>query len=398
MGFITEQWKSNIELGLSGSMATKWNSFCKALIDSGIHLQPRDDILIWTGGDHSGILSVKNVYNALAKKLWPQQIAGWRRHLWTWDLAWEGPSICPLCYRDSETALHLFVNCSFTHHLWQFLHTVFSLSSPWGGSSLTNCLDTWMKKEKVYITLPSLACWYIWLERNKCLFESRIPSIQGVAIKIRGMVENSFAQCPRKRKSTRIKKTPDFTLASICWFDGATQANGLLSGVGGVIKLSGNIVYRWTLNCGSGTNTRVELLGVWASLTLAYRLGIDQLQVLGDSKIVIDWLNFRGNLQVTSLVGWMDKILDLIKSFNTIRFDHIYREENEEADALSKKSLQVPEGKIHYNKWQDGHEGPHYFAPLSVTGYHMHIWEVVDILLDLDPTFTSVLKVTMFHF
>jgi len=54
---------------------------------------------------------------------------------------------------------------------------------------------------------------------------------------------------------------------------------------------------------------------------------------------VTDWLNFKGNLQVTSLVGWMDMILDLKKYFNTIRCDHIYREENEEADALSKKSL-----------------------------------------------------------
>jgi hypothetical protein len=208
--------EKQLRVGTSGSLAIEWNSFCKALIDSGIHLQPRDDFLIWTGGDHSGILTVKNVYNAMEKKFWPQQIAGWRRQMWSWDLAykiklfiwlavenkiltweilqkrgWEGPSIFPLCYRDSETVLHLFVNCPFTHHLWKFLHTVFSLSSPWGGNSLTNCFDTWLKKEKVYITLPSLACWFIWLERNKCLFESRIPSIQGVAIKIRGMVEKT---------------------------------------------------------------------------------------------------------------------------------------------------------------------------------------------------------------
>jgi ribonuclease HI/probable phosphoglycerate mutase len=172
------------------------------------------------------------------------------------------------------------------------------------------------------------------------------------------MLENTFAQCPRKGKNTRIKKTLDFTLAYVGWFDGATQANGILSGAGGVIKLPGNTTYKWTLNCGLGTNTSAELLGVWASLTLAKRPGIDQLQVLGDSKIVIEWLNYRGNLQVTPLMGWMDMIQDLKKSFNSIRFDHIYREENGEADALSKKSLQVPEGKIHYNKWQDGHEGP----------------------------------------
>jgi hypothetical protein len=37
MGFITNQGKGNLELGLSWTMAIEWNSFCKALIDSGIH-------------------------------------------------------------------------------------------------------------------------------------------------------------------------------------------------------------------------------------------------------------------------------------------------------------------------------------------------------------------------
>jgi ribonuclease HI len=258
----------------------------------------------------------------------------------------------------------LFVNCSFTLQLWYILKTTFSLSSTWGGSSLTNCFDSWTKKERDFNTLPSLACWFIWLERNKFIFESRIPSIQAVVLKIRGMLENSVGLGPRKGKSLRIKKTHVVTLASAGWFDGATQANGILSGAGGVLKISGNTSYRWTLNCGPSTNTRAELLGVWASLILETRLGIDHLQVFGDSKIVIDWLNCRGNLQVTSLVGWKDRILELAKSFNTIRFAHIYREENGVVDALSKKSLQVPEGKIHYNKWLDGHEGPSLFLHL----------------------------------
>jgi hypothetical protein len=48
-----------------------------------------------------------------------------------------------------------------------------------------------------------------------------------------------------------------------------------------------------------------------------------------------------------------------------MEYDHIYREENMEADALSKLALQVPEGSIHYSKWQDGYEGP----PLSLRLY-----------------------------
>jgi ribonuclease HI len=61
-----------------------------------------------------------------------------------------------------------------------------------------------------------------------------------------------------------------------------------MSGFGGIIKIGENTSYRSNFNCGLGSNTRVELLGAYATLTLAYRLDLAQLQVLGDSKIVID--------------------------------------------------------------------------------------------------------------
>jgi ribonuclease HI len=114
-----------------------------------------------------------------------------------------------------------------------------------------------------------------------------------------------------------------------------------------------------------GTNNRAKILGVWATLSLAHRLDIDQLQLLGDSKIVVDWLNHKCNIFVTSLMGWMENIRILITLFKNIIFEHIYREKNVEADTLSKKSLQVSEGRIHFNKWKDGQEGP----PLSLRLY-----------------------------
>jgi len=170
-GFITDQWISSSDLGLSGNLALEWSSFCKDLVISGIHLQPIDDFLLWTGGDQSGMLTVKNVYNALTKKIWPHQIAGWRKPLLSWDLpykiklftwlvvenkiltwenlqkrGWNGPSIFPLCSKDSELGLHLFVHCTFSQKLWQFITAAFNLSSSRGGSSISICFDTWLKQ------------------------------------------------------------------------------------------------------------------------------------------------------------------------------------------------------------------------------------------------------------
>jgi len=50
----------------------------------------------------------------------------------------------------------------------------------------------------------------------------------------------------------------------IGWFDGAAQKNGQYSGVGGVVRVSDHQSYKWTFSCGLGTNTREELLGIWA--------------------------------------------------------------------------------------------------------------------------------------
>jgi len=112
------------------------------------------------------------------------------------------------------------------------------------------------------------------------------------------------------------------------WFDGAAQRNGEQSGAGGIIKLNDHIVYKLTLNCGGGTNTRAELLGAWAILTLAQRLSITDIHIMGDSKIVIDWLNDIGSLQVISIDCWKDRVRELIKQFSVITFAHVYREEN----------------------------------------------------------------------
>jgi ribonuclease HI len=81
---------------------------------------------------------------------------------------------------------------------------------------------------------------------------------------------------------------PQHRNTTIAWFDGAAQLDGNQCGAGGVLKSPDLTVYRWVYNCGGGTNTRAELLGVWATLMLASHLSFHRLQVLGDSKVVID--------------------------------------------------------------------------------------------------------------
>jgi hypothetical protein len=83
-GMICSIWLDSEDLGLVGDLATEWEKFRRALIGSGVHLLDRPDELKWTGGDIFGQLTVKNVYNAIATKLWKKAIGGWRKKLWLW--------------------------------------------------------------------------------------------------------------------------------------------------------------------------------------------------------------------------------------------------------------------------------------------------------------------------
>jgi hypothetical protein len=118
-------------------MALEWQYYCSTLLGAGIHLNVQEDSLHWIGGDRSGNLTVKNVYNAISSTIWNQRCTGWRKYLWrwplplkiklfiwlaanekilTWDIllrrGWEGPNMCSLCRNSSESISHLFLDCN----------------------------------------------------------------------------------------------------------------------------------------------------------------------------------------------------------------------------------------------------------------------------------------------
>ena len=129
-----------------------------------------------------------------------------------------------------------------------------------------------------------------------------------------------------------------FTLA---YFDGAALLSGCCCAAGGYFKTHALRVTKWYINCGVDTNTKAEL----KTLTLATLWAIDKIQILGDSKVIIDWINQKGQLQAVNLEGRKLKTKELAHNFKDISFQHIYREHNKEADLLSKRALKEPKDR-----------------------------------------------------
>jgi len=140
-----------------------------------------------------------------------------------------------------------------------------------------------------------------------------------------------------------------------------------------MIRINDQISFKWTFNCAPGTNTREKLLGVLETLILASRLQIYDIKVLGDSRIIIEWLKYKGKLQVISLDCWKDRIIHLNRTFRSINYSHIYKDFNKDAYILSKKELHMQEGKINYNQWEEGNEGLSLFLNLYYITFEENI-------------------------
>lgn len=77
------------------------------------------------------------------------------------------------------------------------------------------------------------------------------------------------------------------------------------------------------------------------------------LQVLGDSKMIVDWATGRSDIHVINLAHWCQRIEDRISSFELITFPHIFRELNYIVDTLSKKVIRLEEGLLYFEELKE---------------------------------------------
>ena len=106
--------------------------------------------------------------------------------------------------------------------------------------------------------------------------------------------------------------------------------------------------YKFYWNGGYGSNTRAECIALWGLIWVASNLYVDSLWVFGDSKILIDHMNNKSNLNPRLVTHWIDRIHVLKENFSFISFCHVYREKNEEVDRLSKIGLEGNFGYMNY--------------------------------------------------
>jgi ribonuclease HI len=140
------------------------------------------------------------------------------------------------------------------------------------------------------------------------------------------------------KSSTNAKKY-------IMYFDGASRGNPGLSGAGAVIyeQVNNKLVEIWSKSQFIGkseTNNIAEYGGLILGLKYAVEMDIHHLIVRGDSELVIKQVKGTYKVKSPHLIVLHKTVCDLNTHFNTIEYQHVYRDKNKRADELSNLGIQ----------------------------------------------------------
>ena len=90
-----------------------------------------------------------------------------------------------------------------------------------------------------------------------------------------------------------------------------------------VIKLQMNHKFLLRMVVGKGTNTKAKLLSLWGLLWFAQKKNILVLQVLGDSKVIVDFANDAHQVHSLELFHRLRRVKGLLDSFPETTLQHI---------------------------------------------------------------------------
>lgn len=122
------------------------------------------------------------------------------------------------------------------------------------------------------------------------------------------------------------------------WTDGGARGNPGPAGIGVVLEYGGK-KEKFQQFIGTATNNQAEYSAVILGLQKAKELGAKTVDVFLDSELVVKQLNQKYKIKDKNLAGLFVKVWNLSLDFKKIKFNHIYRNDNKEADRLVNQAI-----------------------------------------------------------
>jgi ribonuclease HI len=127
--------------------------------------------------------------------------------------------------------------------------------------------------------------------------------------------------------------------------DGGSRGNPGPAAYGVVIRdPKGEIVARLKKYIGRMTNNVAEYYGLIAALDYVETQGIRALRIESDSELLVKQMKGLYKVRSAELAPLYERARKMASALDSFRIDHVYREQNREADALANMAMDEVEG------------------------------------------------------
>ena len=122
--------------------------------------------------------------------------------------------------------------------------------------------------------------------------------------------------------------------------DGASRGNPGPSAIGMVFyDSSDNILEEYGEKLGEQTNNFAEYMAVIRSLEICLKNKVDVIDFYSDSQLMVRQMTGEYKVKAPQIKELFLQAQELKRKFQTVRFYHVRREFNKEADALANQAL-----------------------------------------------------------
>ncbi len=129
--------------------------------------------------------------------------------------------------------------------------------------------------------------------------------------------------------------------------DGGSRGNPGPAAYGVVIRDgSGELVAKLKKYIGRMSNNVAEYYGLIAALDYAQSHKIRALRIESDSELLVKQMRGQYKVKSADLQPLFERAKKMTQGFESFRIDHVYREQNREADALANEALDAAEGVV----------------------------------------------------
>lgn len=128
--------------------------------------------------------------------------------------------------------------------------------------------------------------------------------------------------------------------------DGGSRGNPGPAAYGVVVRdAQGASIAKLKKYIGRSTNNVAEYYGLIAALDYAQSHGIRAVRIEADSELMVKQMRGQYKVKSADLQPLYERARKMAQSFDSFRIEHVYREQNREADQLANEALDEAEGK-----------------------------------------------------